>query len=63
MANTNTGKIKAIHLTSKNNAEALEIVNTIAEADNRSGTYTAETLIAKAGKERAERIKAAKTKG
>ena len=37
--------------------EAIKIVDTIAEADNRSGREIAAQLIIRAGKARAERIK------
>lgn len=52
------GKIISIYLSiNDNNEEAVDIVDTIAEEDNRSGRQVAEILIIRAGKERAEKIK------
>lgn len=56
------GKISSIYLSeSNNNKEAVEIIDTIAEEDNRSGSQVAEILIIRAGKDRAKAIKERKT--
>lgn len=51
------GKITQIRLDENDNTEALEIVDLIAEADDRPGRQVADRLIIQAGKARAERIK------
>lgn len=55
------GPVTAINLASEDQssdvAEAIKVVDTIAEADDRSGREIAARLIIRAGKDRAERIK------
>ena len=51
------GVINAITLTRERNTEAIEIINILAKAEDRSGANTAERLIIEAGKPKAEKIK------
>lgn len=57
------GKVTSIRLDMPDNQEAIEIIDTIAEEDDRSGRQVAEILVVRAGKDRAERIKQRKEVG
>lgn len=50
-------KVTAVNLTDSDKPEVFEILNLIAEEDNRSVRQVVEILIIRAGKDRAERIK------
>jgi len=49
--------VTAINLIQADKPEAFEIINLIAEADNRSARQVAEILIVRAGRVRANKIK------
>ena len=49
--------VTGIYLTAAEHPEAFEIINLIAEADNRSARQVAEILIVRAGRVRANKIK------
>lgn len=58
-----SGKIATVYFSNgddKEAKEAIEIIDTIAEEDNRSGRQVAKTLIIRAGKDRAKAIKGRK---
>ena len=50
-------KVTAVNLTDSDRPEVFEILNLIAEEDNRSVRQVTEILIIRAGKFRADRIK------
>jgi hypothetical protein len=54
--------VNNITLTSKNNKEAIDITNIIAQDQRRSATEMAEILIIKAGEDWAEQIKIKKAR-
>ena len=54
------GKITSVYISEgddKEAKEAIEIIDTIAEEDNRSGRQVAKILIVRAGKDRAKGIR------
>ena len=55
------GKITSVYLNENDHKIAIEIIDTIAEEDDRSGRQVAEKLIILGGKNRAVKIKERKS--